>query len=202
MARAFTGPSLVVASHNQGKVAEIADLLAPFAIEIAPAAALGLAEPAETGASFLENAEIKARAAAEASGRPALSDDSGLAVAALGGAPGIHSARWAGAGRNFAAAMTRIQDALPAGGDRAAAFICALALVWPDGHCEAFEGRIGGRLVWPPRGENGFGYDPMFAANGHTLSFGEMAPAEKHAISHRADAFAKLAAACFAGRAR
>lgn len=202
MARAFTAARLVVASHNAGKVKEIGELLAPYDVEIASAAALGLAEPEETGTSFRANAVLKADAAARASGLPALADDSGLAVAALDGAPGIHSARWAGPGRDFAAAMARIEDALPEGADRAAAFVCALALAWPDGHCETVEGRIQGALVWPPRGANGFGYDPVFVAGGHRLSFGEMAPAEKHAISHRAAAFAALAAACFAGRQR
>ncbi len=201
MARAFTDPCLVVASHNQGKIGEIADLLAPFDVAITSAAALGLAEPEETGESFRANAEIKAHAAAKAARLPALSDDSGLAIAVLGGAPGIHSARWAGAERDFAAAMARVKAALPADADRAAAFVCALALAWPDGHCETVEGRVQGRLVWPPRGTNGFGYDPIFVADGHALTFGEMEPADKHAISHRADAFAKLVTACFGGRA-
>ena len=201
MGRAFTDPVLVVASHNQGKVGEIADLLAPFDVAITAAAALGLAAPEETGESFRANAEIKARAASEAAGLPALSDDSGLAVDALDGAPGIHSARWAGAERDFDAAMTRIEEALPPGADRGAAFVCALALAWPDGHCVTVEGRVRGRLVRPPRGANGFGYDPMFAADGRALTFGEMEPADKHAISHRADAFARLVAACFGGRA-
>lgn len=200
MARAFTAPSLVVASHNAGKVKEIGHLLAPYDVEITSATLLGLAEPEETGASFRANAELKAHAAAGASALPALADDSGLAVAALEGAPGIHSARWAGPGRDFLAAMARIEDTLPEGADRAAAFVCALALAWPDGHCETFEGRIEGSLVWPPRGENGFGYDPVFVAAGHDLTFGEMDPAEKHAISHRAAAFAQLVAACFTGR--
>ena len=201
MVRAFTGPRLVVASHNAGKVAEIAELLAPYDVEILSAADLGLAEPEETGSSFRANAELKANAAAAATGLPALSDDSGLAVAGLDGAPGIYSARWAGPGRDFAAAMVRVHEAIPVDADRAAAFICALTLAWPDGHCETFEGRVDGSVTWPPRGTNGFGYDSMFVAAGYDLSFGEMAPADKHAISHRADAFAQVVAACFAGRA-
>ncbi len=176
---------------------EIADLLAPFAVEVTAAAALGLPEPAETGASFAENAEIKARAAAVAAGLPALADDSGLAVEALGGAPGIESARWAGPGRDFTQAMERLEKALGSSADRRARFVCDLALAWPDGHCEIFEGAVRGRLVWPPRGDRGFGYDPVFVAEGHGRTFGEMAPEEKHRISHRGDAFAKLVAACF-----
>ncbi len=201
MARIFTEPVLVVASHNRGKVDEIAEMLARFEIDIVAAAALGLDAPEETGESFRANAELKARAATNTAGLPALSDDSGLAVTALGGAPGIHSARWAGAERDFAAAMVRLHDALPPGADRSAAFVCALALAWPDGDCVSVEGRIRGRLAWPPRGNKGFGYDPIFVAEGRTLTFGEMEPAEKRAISHRADAFAKLVAACFRDRA-
>ena len=197
MARRFEGGRLVIASHNPGKVREIAALLKPFAVEAIPAAALGLAEPAEDGASFAANAEIKARAAAKTSGRPALADDSGLAVEALGGEPGIHSARWAGPGKDFAAAMKQVEERLKRKSSRRAAFVAALALCWPDGHCEAFEGRVAGRLIWPPRGARGFGYDPMFIADGQTLTFGEMEPADKHKISHRADAFKKLVAACF-----
>lgn len=202
MARAFAGRTLVAATHNAGKAAEIADLLAPFGVDAVPAAALGLAEPEETGDDFRSNAALKARAAAAAAGLPALADDSGLAVDALGGAPGILSARWAGPGRDFAAAMRRVEAALPPGAGRGASFVCALALAWPDGHCETFEGRVDGRLVWPPRGGNGFGYDPVFAAAGRGLTFGEMAPGEKHAISHRSAAFSRLAAACFAARGR
>ena len=186
---------LVIASHNAGKVREVAELLAPHGIEGVPAAALGLPEPEETGDTFLANAELKARAAVR-SGLPALADDSGLAVAALGGAPGIYSARWAGPDRDFAHAMAKVHDRL---GDRPreAAFIAALALAWPDGHVESFEGRVEGRLVWPPRGERGFGYDPVFVPDGHDETFGEMDPDAKSRISHRARAFAKLAAACF-----
>ena len=198
MARRFSGRRIVVASHNAGKVAEIADLLAPYEIRAVSAEALGLPEPEETGATFEENAAIKALASASASGEAALSDDSGLAVAALGGEPGIHSARWGGPRRDFALAMQRVEDALPPDAARDAAFVCALALAWPDGHVEIFEGRIEGRLVWPPRGTRGFGYDPIFVPEGGRLTFGEMEPGAKHAISHRADAFGKLAAACLA----
>ena len=197
MTRRFDGDRLVIASHNPGKVDEFAELLAPFAIVALGAGALGLDAPAETGSSFAENAAIKAVAAATASGLTALADDSGLVVPALAGAPGIHSARWAGPGRDFAAAMKRVQQALEAHSDRRAHFTCALALVWPGRHTEAVEGRVDGRLIWPPRGDRGFGYDPMFVPDGHDLSFGEMPAHEKHAISHRADAFRKLVATCF-----
>ena len=199
MARRFTGRRIVVASHNAGKVAEIADLLAPYEIPAVSAGTLGLPEPEESGATFEENAAIKALASASAAGEAALSDDSGLAVAALGGEPGIHSARWGGPRRNFALAMRRVEDALPPDAARDAAFVCALALAWPDGHVDTFEGRVEGRLVWPPRGTRGFGYDPIFVPEGGRLTFGEMEPGAKHAISHRADAFGKLAAACLAG---
>ncbi len=196
MNRRLTGGKLVIASHNAGKVREIAELLAPFGIAGVSAAELGLAEPEETGATFLANAELKARAALGA-GLPALADDSGLVVAALDGAPGIYSARWAGPERDFARAMAAVHARL---GDRPreAAFVAALALAWPDGHVESFEGRLEGRLVWPPRGERGFGYDPIFAPDGHDETFGEAAPEVKARIGHRARAFAKLAAACFA----
>ena len=201
MARAFRGGTLVVASHNAGKVREIGDLLAPLNVTTLAAADLGLAEPAETGASFTANAELKAHAAAHASGHAALADDSGLVVPALGGAPGLHSARWAGPKRDFAGAMSRVARELERGGAAVegcpARFVAALSFAWPDGDCETFEGRVEGRLVWPPRGERGFGYDPMFAADGHRLTFGELEPAEKHRISHRADAFRKLIDACF-----
>jgi XTP/dITP diphosphohydrolase len=195
--RRFAGGTLVIASHNPGKVAEIGDLLRPFGADVVAAGALGLSEPEESGASFRANAELKARAAARAAGSPALADDSGLAVEALQGAPGIHSARWAGPARDFARAMRRVHAALAPGSDAHARFVCALALAWPDGDCETFEGEVQGRLVWPPRGERGFGYDPMFVPAGETRTFGEMEPGEKHAISHRADAFRKLIAACF-----
>ncbi len=199
--RRLEGGRLVVASHNAGKVREIGDLLGPIGIEAVSAADLGLAEPEETEATFEGNARLKARAAALASGLPALADDSGLAVEALGGAPGVYSARWAETpgGRDFHAAMREVWQRLEAAGapePRRAAFICALALAWPDGHDEIFLGRCAGRLVWPPRGERGFGYDPIFVPDGHDITFGEMAPAAKHAISHRADAFRQLVAAC------
>lgn len=196
--RHFAGGRLVIASHNRGKVREIADLLAPFGAGIVSAGDLGLDEPEETGETFVANAELKARAAALGSGLPALADDSGLVVAALGGAPGIHSARWAGEHRDFAFAMCRVEEALAGKSDRRAHFVCALSLCWPDGACSTFEGTVYGTLVWPPRGERGFGYDPMFVPDGHDITFGEMDPAAKHAISHRADAFRKLIAACFA----
>lgn len=197
-ARAFTGGRLVVASHNAGKVREIRDLLAPFGAEVISAGDLGLPEPEETGTTFAANAELKALAAAKAANLPALSDDSGLAVEALGGAPGIYSARWAGPSKDFVAAMERINAELAGQDDRRAHFVCALTLAWPDGHFETFEGRVDGTLVWPPRGAQGFGYDPMFQpTDGNGLTFGEMEPAAKHAMSHRARAFALLVAACF-----
>jgi XTP/dITP diphosphohydrolase len=198
MARRFAGDRLVIATHNPGKLAEIAALLAPFGVSAQGAAAHGLAEPEETGDSFVANAALKARAAASASGLPALADDSGLVVAALDGAPGIYSARWAGLEKDFGRAMARVEERLAGHADRRAHFVAALALAWPDGHVESFEGTVHGSLVWPPRGTRGFGYDPMFLPAGGALTFGEMDPAAKHRISHRADAFAKLVAACFA----
>ena len=241
MPRRFAGGRLVIASHNPGKVREFADLLRPLGIEIVAAAALGLAEPEETADSFAGNAALKARAAARMSGLPALADDSGLEVAALGGAPGVLSARWAGPRRDFALAMRKVEDALAArrATDRRARFVCALALAWPDGHVEAVEGAVAGTLAFPPRGARGFGYDPIFVplqngpdghieategeVRGHLVfpprgsrgfgydpifvplqngpdgaTFGEMDPAAKHAISHRADAFRKLLARAFA----
>lgn len=197
MARRLQKGRLVIASHNAGKLGEIADLVAPFGVATVPAGDLGLAEPAETGATFRANAELKALAAAEGAGLPALADDSGLAVPALGGAPGIRSARWAGPERDFDTAMARVEEELGDSDDRSAHFLCALTLAWPDGHRETFEGRVDGTLVWPPRGSRGFGYDPIFLPDGETLTFGEMAPARKHAMSHRARAFAALAAAHF-----
>jgi len=198
VARKFSGERLVVATHNQGKLVEIGELLTPFGVAVLGAGALGLAEPEETGATFEANAELKARAAASASALPALADDSGLVVPALGGAPGIYSARWAGAARDFAAAMARVEQALAGKRDRCAHFVAALALAWPDGHVETFRGEVHGTLTWPPRGARGFGYDPMFVPAGETETFGEMEPARKHAMSHRADAFRKLVAACLA----
>jgi XTP/dITP diphosphohydrolase len=195
--RRWQGGPLVIASHNQGKVAEIAALLAPYGAEVMSAAGLGLEEPEETGLTFIDNALLKARAAAQATGKPALADDSGLAVAALGGEPGLYSARWAGPRRDFALAMRKVEGQLRGHADRRAAFLCALALVWPDGHAETVEGRVDGNWVWPPRGEHGFGYDPAFQPDGHAETFGEMAPERKHEISHRADAFRQLVARCF-----
>ncbi|WP_411269224.1 RdgB/HAM1 family non-canonical purine NTP pyrophosphatase [Sphingobium sp. SCG-1] len=191
---------LVIASHNPGKVREIRALLAPYGIEPVSAADLDLPEPEETGTTFIANAELKAMQAADLSGLPALSDDSGLCVDALLGEPGIFSARWAGPEKDFDMAMGAVWQKLEATGPEAsksAHFICALALAWPDGHVEAFEGRVDGTLVWPPRGNQGFGYDAMFVPLGHDISFGEMNPDAKHAMSHRADAFAKFVAAVF-----
>ena len=189
---------LVIASHNEGKVREIADLLAPFGVDVVSARTLALPEPEETGKTFEANAVLKARAAADASGLPALSDDSGLAVTALGGAPGIYSARWAGPDKDFSLAMSRVHEELAGKDDRRAAFFCALCLAWPKGDHVVFEGRIDGRVVWPPRGNRGFGYDPIFIAEDHDITFGEMEPEAKHALSHRARAFEKLVAAVFA----
>ena len=200
MTRKFNrSEKLVIASHNQGKVREIRALLEPLHIEVIGASELGLEEPEETGQTFIENAELKASLAAKTSNHPALSDDSGFAVVALGGAPGIYSARWAGADKNFSHAMERVSTALLASGTstRVCEFICALTLAWPDGHCESFEGRISGEVSWPPRGDRGFGYDPIFTPLGHSQTFGEMDPAEKHAMSHRAIAFNQLLEACF-----
>ena len=208
MARAFTEPKLIVASHNKGKLVEIAELLTRFEVETLGADALGLPEPEETGTTFIANAELKALAAATAAGLPALADDSGLAVDALEGAPGIYSARWAETanGRDFNFAMDKIEMALHQKSEgqetpvpRTARFICALSLAWPDGHVDSFEGKVEGSLVWPMRGKNGFGYDPIFLPLGGDMTFGEMEPALKHAMSHRADAFEQLVAACFAG---
>jgi XTP/dITP diphosphohydrolase len=202
MARRFRDSKLVVASHNAGKVREIGALLRPFGVETVSAGDLGLPVPAETEETFEGNARIKSHAAARASGLPALADDSGIAVEALGGAPGVHTADWAEtqAGRDYMLAMRRAWDALEALAapePRRARFVCCLSLAWPDGHDETFVGTASGRLVWPPRGERGFGYDPMFVPDGHRQTFGEMAPEGKHAISHRADAFRRLVAACF-----
>ena len=199
MARPFTGNRLVVASHNQGKIEEISALLVPFAIDAVSAGTLGLAEPEENGDSFEANAALKAKAAADASGLSALADDSGLVVPALNGAPGIYSARWAGPAKDFGAAMQRVHREL-GGRDRSAIFVAVLALAWPDGGMELFRGEVPGSLVWPPRGERGFGYDPMFVPEGGSETFGEMEPAEKHKISHRACAFAKLVEGCLRGR--
>jgi XTP/dITP diphosphohydrolase len=190
---------LVIASHNAGKVREIAELLAGRGLDVVSAAELDLPEPEETGTTFVANAELKALQAADLSGFPALADDSGLCVDALGGEPGIFSARWAGEAKDFDLAMRRVEDRLKEdpGAPRDAHFVCALALAWPDGHVEWFEGRVEGTLVWPPRGGNGFGYDAMFLPDGHELTFGEMEFEQKHAIGHRADAFRQLVAAVF-----
>jgi XTP/dITP diphosphohydrolase len=198
--RRFTGTGLIVATHNPGKLREIVDLLAPFGILVSSAGERGLPEPEETGTTFLANAELKALAAALAAGVPALADDSGLAVDGLDGAPGIYSARWAGPSKDFGAAMARVERELAARGstDRRAHFISALTLAWPDGHYESFEGRISGTLVFPPRGDRGFGYDPMFIPDGLQQTFGELHEATKQRISHRARAFSQLVEACFA----
>jgi XTP/dITP diphosphohydrolase len=190
------GERLVVASHNPGKVDEIEALLKPYGVVTVGAAALGLPEPEETGATFEENAALKAHAAAEVSGLLSLADDSGVVVPALGGDPGIYSARWAGPTKDFRVAMERVQRELGQK-NRQAYFVAVLALAWPDGRIETFRGEEHGRLTWPPRGDKGFGYDPMFVPNGHDMTFGEMDPADKHKISHRAKAFAKLVEACF-----
>ena len=200
--RRFTAPRLILASHNLGKLEEMAWLLEPFGVEVTSAAALGLAEPAETEDSFAGNARIKAHAAAAASGLPALADDSGIEIAALAGAPGVYTADWAttATGRDFDLAMQRAWDALEARNaphPRRARFCCALALAWPDGKDEVFEGFISGHLVWPGRGAQGHGYDPMFQPDGSDLTFGEMDRWEKNQISHRADAFQKLVTAWF-----
>ena len=190
--------TLVIASHNEGKVREIRALLSPYGMDVVSAKELDLPEPEETGTTFVANAELKALQAADLSGFPALADDSGLCVDALNGDPGIFSARWGGEAKDFGMAMALVNDklqALPPEAGRDAHFVCALALAWPDGHVEWFEGRVDGTLVWPPRGEHGFGYDAMFVRDGDDQTFGEIDPDAKHAISHRADAFAQLVAA-------
>jgi len=196
LSRRLAPSRLVLATHNPGKIREIAALLGPFGMDVVAAGDLGLPEPEETGLTFAANAELKALAAATASGLPALADDSGLCVDALDGAPGIYSARWAGPSKDFGVAIARVHDEM---GEvrNGAHFVCALTLAWPDGHFETYEGRIDGTLVWPPRGTLGFGYDPMFVAEGMTATFGEIDPAVKHGMSHRARAFAQLVAACF-----
>ncbi len=198
MPRRFPGGKLILASHNQGKVREIRELLAPYNAEVISAGELGLPEPEETGLSFVANAELKSLAAAMDAQMIAISDDSGLAVDALNGAPGIYSARWAGPEKDFGLAMRKIQNAMDDSPVKTARFICALSLAWPDGHCETVEGKVEGTLTFPPRGEHGFGYDPIFIPEGFDITFGEMDPARKHEMSHRADAFRKLVAACFA----
>jgi XTP/dITP diphosphohydrolase len=190
------GARLVLATHNSGKLAELRALLHPLGLEAISAAEFGLAEPPEDAPDFAGNAQIKALSAARASRLPALADDSGFSVAALHGAPGVYSARWAGPDKDFAAAMLRVNQKLGDAGDRRAWFTAALCLGWPDGHTDTFLGRVDGLAVWPPRGDKGFGYDPIFVPAGTDRSFGEMDPDEKHALSHRALAFAQLRAAC------
>jgi len=198
MPRHFAEKRLVIASHNPGKVREIGDLVRPFDVEVVSAGDLNLPEPEETETTFIGNAILKATAAVEGSGLPALADDSGLAVTALGGDPGIYSARWAGPTKDFAVAMQKVEDALGEATDRSAKFVCALALAWPDGHVESFEGEVHGSLTWPSRGGKGFGYDPIFIPDGFDITFGEMEPEKKHRMSHRAMAFRQMVDACFA----
>jgi len=200
--RKFDGDRLVIASHNAGKLREIVELLAPFGVSVTSASDHGLDEPAETEATFAGNARIKAHYAAKATGLPALSDDSGITVDALNGDPGVYTADWAETpnGRDFPMAMTKVWTLLEeknAPAQRTAAFNCTLCLAWPDGHDEIFEGRVDGQVVWPMRGERGFGFDPVFLPNGETETFGEMDPARKKDMSHRSDAFRKLVAGCF-----
>ena len=195
--RRFAGDTLVIASHNQGKIREISALLGRYVSRCPGVGDLGLPEPEETEGSFTGNAALKARAAAQGANLPALADDSGLVVPALGGAPGIYSARWAGPDKDFALAMRRVERELGTK-DRSAYFVCALALAWPDGHVEAVEGEVHGKLVFPPRGDRGFGYDPIFIPAGHDITFGEMDPDSKHRMSHRAQAFERLLERCFA----
>ncbi len=197
MRRLSPGDRLVLATHNPGKVRELAELLRSRGVEVVSAGALGLPEPVEDAPDFAGNARLKALAAARGSGFPALADDSGFAVAALGGAPGVLSARWAGRGKDFPAAMERVNSEMAGSVDRRAWFVCALSLAWPDGETATFLGRVEGTVAWPPRGTQGFGYDPVFAPLGSAETFGEMAPARKHAISHRARAMAQVLLACF-----
>jgi XTP/dITP diphosphohydrolase len=199
MPRLFRTDRLVIASHNPGKVEELGALLAPFAVKAIAAHSLGVPEPEETGDTFEANAALKARAATEASALPSLADDSGLVVPAIGGAPGIYSARWAGPAKDFRITMERVHRELGSG-DRSASFVAVLALAWPDGDTQLFRGEVHGTLTWPPRGDRGFGYDPMFVPAGETLTFGEMDPGKKHQISHRARAFTRLVENCFRGR--
>ncbi len=197
--RRFSDSRLVVASHNLGKVREIGELLAQFSIDVVSAGDLDLPEPEETGLTFEANAELKALAAATTANLPALADDSGLSVVALNGDPGIYSARWGGPGKDFNLAMKRAHEKLSSldSTDRSAEFVCVLTLAWPDGHVETFRGTVQGDIVWPPKGDRGFGYDPIFQAKGMQRTFAEIDPAEKHAMSHRADAFNQLVDACF-----
>mgnify|MGYP001598457249 CR=1 FL=1 len=197
MRRLQPGQRLVLATHNPGKLREIAAMLAPLGVQVVSAGALGLPEPEETEPDFIGNAMLKARAAATASFLPALADDSGFCVTALGGAPGVYSARWAGPSKDFNAAMARVIAETGDAADRSAWFVCVLCLAWPDGEAQCFEGRVDGTMVWPPRGERGFGYDPLFLPAGGAETYGEMDQDAKHATSHRARAFAQLLDACF-----
>ena len=199
MPRQLTEQTLVLASHNQGKLREIRELLAPYAVTVTTVGELGLPEPDETENTYTGNAILKAKAAALASSFPALSDDSGFEMMALDKDPGLYSARWAGPNKDFAMAMQKVQDAFVASGstDRHCRFVCALSIVWPDGHDETVEGIIDGEFIWPPRGDRGFGYDPVFQLNGDDRTFGEVDPAWKHDNSHRAKAFALLLERCF-----
>jgi XTP/dITP diphosphohydrolase len=191
------GSKLVLASHNQGKLAELTELLQPYQIDIVSAGALALPEPDETAPDFAGNARIKALAAATATGLPAFSDDSGFCAAALDGAPGVLSARWAGTEKDFSKAMALVHERAGDAVDRRAWFVAALCLAWPNGHTETYVGRVNGTMVWPPRGTHGFGYDPMFLPEGGSETFGEMAPDAKHRVSHRARAFAQVMKSCF-----
>ena len=203
--RIFSDKKLVIASHNPGKVREIGELLAPFNVEVVSAGDLFLPEPVEDGETFIDNAKIKAVAAAAASNLPALADDSGLCVHGLNNQPGVYSARWSGPTNDFGVAMQKVEQALVAAEnkdedgtvDRSAHFACALTLAWPDGYTESFEGQVQGTMAWPPTGTKGFGYDPTFIPDGHSQTFAEMDPEQKHAMSHRANAFKKLVEACF-----
>jgi XTP/dITP diphosphohydrolase len=195
--RQFTDDKIVIASHNSGKVREIEALLAPFDVAVSSASELNLPEPEETGETFVENAEIKARAISVATDCPVLADDSGLCVDVLGGAPGVYSARWAGPDRDFDIAMQKIMEATADFETCKAHFVSVLCLCWPDGHTETFEGTVHGHLSWPARGDQGFGYDPIFVPDGHLETFAQMDPAKKHAMSHRADAFNQMVTACF-----
>ena len=197
--RIFDGDELLIATHNNGKAREISELLAPYVKTFVTAGDLDLPEPEETGKTFAENAILKAQAAAQASGKVSLADDSGLAVNALNGDPGIYSARWGGPEKDFNLAMQKVHEALGGTEDRSAYFVCVLALGWPDGHSEVFEGRVNGTIIWPMRGDKGFGYDPVFQADGYDITFAEMAPSDKHAISHRANAFDLLVKNCLKG---
>ena len=199
MPRQLTEPTLILASHNQGKLREIRELLAPFAVTVKTVGELGLPEPDETETTYMGNAILKAKAAALASGLPALSDDSGFEMMALDKDPGLYSARWAGPNKDFSMAMQKVQDAFVASGstDRHCRFVCALSIVWPDGHDETVEGIIDGEYIWPPRGDRGFGYDPIFQLEGDHRTFGEVDPEWKHDVSHRAKAFTLLLDRCF-----